>query len=235
MSCGQASSGKLLRKNTEVEAQFIFHHERGCFVRKHLTVDHFSPTGGTRRAALLLAEGPARRIDELDLTLPAPTGRTFGPQDAVLFAGPVFGGRLSALMTQRLKNRTGEGTPAVTAAVYVNRAFEDALLELNDCVAAQGFRVAASAALVAERSISRAVPAVSETCTACGLRTAQCPARSISPDDPKHTDPERCFLCMRRIARCSQHAKAYPAKSKAMVDQRLAPLRTVRRKNALPV
>lgn len=111
MSCGQASSGKLLRKNTEVEAQFIFHHERGCFVRKHLTVVHFSPTGGTRRAALLLAEGPARRIDELDLTLPAPTGRTFGPQDAVLFAGPVFGGRLSALMTQRLKNRTGEGTP----------------------------------------------------------------------------------------------------------------------------
>ena len=103
MSCGQASSGKLLRKNTEVEAQFIFHHERGCFVRKHLTVVHFSPTGGTRRAALLLAEGPARRIDELDLTLPAPTGRTFGPQDAVLFAGPVFGGRLSALMTQRLK------------------------------------------------------------------------------------------------------------------------------------
>ena len=205
------------------------------FVQKHLTVVHFSPTGGTRRAALLLAEGPARRIDELDLTLPAPTGRTFGPQDAVLFAGPVFGGRLSALMTQRLKNRTGEGTPAVTAAVYVNRAFEDALLELNDCVAAQGFRVAASAALVAERSISRAVPAVSETCTACGLRTAQCPARSISPDDPKHTDPERCFLCMRRIARCSQHAKAYPAKSKAMVDQRLAPLRTVRRKNALPV
>lgn len=59
-----------------------------------------------------------------------------------------------------------------------------------------GIPVAASAALVAERSISRAVPAVSETCTACGLRTAQCPARSISPDDQKHTDPERCFLCM---------------------------------------
>ena len=73
------------------------------FVQKHLTVVHFSPTGGTRRAALLLAEGPAKRIDELDLTLPAPTGRTFGPQDAVLFAGPVFGGRLPALMTQRLK------------------------------------------------------------------------------------------------------------------------------------
>ena len=57
------------------------------FVQKHLTVVHFSPTGGTRRAALLLAEGLAERIDELDLTLPAPTGRAFGPQDAVLFAG----------------------------------------------------------------------------------------------------------------------------------------------------
>ena len=189
MSCGQASSGKLLRKNTEVEAQFIFHHERGCFVRKHLTVVHFSPTGGTRRAALLLAEGLAERIDELDLTLPAPTGRAFGPQDAVLFAGPVFGGRLPVLMTQRLKNCTGEGTPAV--------------------------------------------PAVSETCTACGQCAAQCPARAISPDDPKHTDPERCFLCMRCIARCPQHARTYPAKAQAMVDQRLAPLRTVRRENEL--
>ena len=94
-------------------------------MQKHLTVVHFSPTGGTRRAALLLAEGLAERIDELDLTLPAPTGRAFGPQDAVLFAGPVFGGRLPVLMTQRLKNCTGEGTPAVTAAVYGNRAFED--------------------------------------------------------------------------------------------------------------
>ena len=250
------------------------------FVQKHLTVVHFSPTGGTRRAALLLVEGLAERIDELDLPLPAPTGRAFGPQDAVLFAGPVFGGRLPVLMTQRLKNCTGEGTPAVTAAVYGNRAFEDALLELNDCVTAQGFRVVASAALVAEHSISRAVaagrpdgadreqllgfapailrklasggdisvpgnrpyrawtpsravPAVSETCTACGQCAAQCPARAISPDDPKHTDPERCFLCMRCIARCPQHARTYPAKAQAMVDQRLAPLRTVRRENEL--
>ena len=100
-------------------------------------------------------------------------------------------------------------------------------------MAAQGFRVAASAALVAERSISRAVPAVSETCTACGQCAAQCPARAISPDDPKHTDPERCFLCMRCIARCPQHARTYPAKAQAMVDQRLAPLRTVRRENEL--
>ncbi len=80
---------------------------------------------------------------------------------------------------------------------------------------------------------SRAVPAVSETCTACGQCAAQCPARAISPDDPKHTDPERCFLCMRCIARCPQHARTYPAKAQAMVDQRLAPLRTVRRENEL--
>ena len=80
---------------------------------------------------------------------------------------------------------------------------------------------------------SRAVPAVSETCTACGQCAAQCPARAIPPDDPKHTDPERCFLCMRCIARCPQHARTYPAKAQAMVDQRLAPLRTVRRENEL--
>mgnify|MGYP007069439849 CR=1 FL=1 len=72
-------------------------------------------------------------------------------------AGPVYGGRLPSLMVERLAPFCGKDTLAVTAVVYGNRAFEDALLELNDCVKAQGFRVAASAALVAEHSM---VPSV---------------------------------------------------------------------------
>lgn len=48
---------------------------------------------------------------------------------------------------------------AVTVAVYGNRAYEDALLELNDCVQAQGFCPLASAALLAEHSMCRQVAA----------------------------------------------------------------------------
>ena len=126
---------------------------------KQLYVVYFSPTGGTRRAALLLAQGLASQIEEIDLSLPQTASRHFGPQDMLLFAGPVFGGRMPALFVQRLQQLQGANSPAVTVAVYGNRAYEDALLELNDCVQAQGFCPLASAALLAEHSMCRQVAA----------------------------------------------------------------------------
>lgn len=120
---------------------------------------HFSPTGGTRRAALLLADGIAKQVEEIDLTLPQVQEKGFGPQDVVLVAGPVYGGRLPALMTERLRRLTGGGARAVSAAVYGGRAYEDALVELDDLLEAQGFAVAAAAALLAEHSIVRKLAA----------------------------------------------------------------------------
>lgn len=125
----------------------------------HITVAYFSPTGGTRRAALLLASGLAEEVDELDLSLPQAPGRTFTAEDVVLFAAPVFAGRIPPYLSGKLKDYFGHKTRAVTAVVYGNRAFEDALLELNDCAGDQGFQVMASAALLAEHSISRTVAA----------------------------------------------------------------------------
>lgn len=121
-----------------------------------ITVLHFSPTGGTRRAALLLARGIAAQVEEIDLTRPQPAARTFTPQDVVLVAGPVYGGRLPALMAERLRPFTGGGARAVCAAVYGGRAYEDALIELSDLLAGQDFRVTAAAALLAEHSIAHA-------------------------------------------------------------------------------
>ena len=119
-----------------------------------ITVLHFSPTGGTRRAALLLAGQIASQVKEIDLTLPQPQEKTFTPQDVVLVAGPVYGGRLPALMVERLRHYTGGGARAVSAAVYGGRAYEDALVELDDLLEAQGFCVTAGTALLAEHSIA---------------------------------------------------------------------------------
>ena len=47
----------------------------------------------------------------------------------------------------------GNGALAVTLAVYGNRAYEDALAELDDSVGKQGFRHLSSAALTAQHSI----------------------------------------------------------------------------------
>ena len=124
---------------------------------ERITAMIFSPTGGTRRAALCLAEHLATQVCEVDLFMPGE--HRLNGEDVVIVAVPVFGGRIPASAAARLKKCVGNGARAVTLAVYGNRAYDDALLELNDYVEAQGFRVVASAALIAEHSMSRTVAA----------------------------------------------------------------------------
>ena len=74
-------------------------------------------------------------------------------EEVVVFAAPVFGGRIPKLVTDKIRKLHGNGKRAVTLAVYGTRAYEDALLELNRAVEGQGFQVAASAALIVRHSI----------------------------------------------------------------------------------
>lgn len=128
-------------------------------MEKRVIAAFFSPTGGTRRVALELAKGMKEEIEELDLSLPEEKGYQFEEGDTVIVAAPVFGGRIPDYMAEKLKHFTGGRASAVTAAVYGNRAYEDALVELNDLLKEQGFTVAASVAAVAEHSIIRSVAA----------------------------------------------------------------------------
>ena len=126
---------------------------------KKIWAVYFSPTGGTRKAALLLAKSMGEQVMELDLLKEEDRRCMFSPEDMVVVGAPVFGGRIPGLMADYLKEIKGQGAMAVTAAVYGNRAFENALLELNDCLKAQGFQILASAALLAEHSMAREVAA----------------------------------------------------------------------------
>lgn len=74
--------------------------------------------------------------------------------DLVVFAAPVFGGRIPSVAAERLNELDGTGKKAVTLVVYGNRAYEDALLELNDIAENRGFQVIALAALVAQHSMA---------------------------------------------------------------------------------
>ena len=116
------------------------------------TVDfyYFSPTGGTRKAGGLLASGLAETVREIDLAeknIPTPSS------DLVVVAAPVFAGRIPAIVSEKLAGLHGAGRKAVTVAVYGVRAYDDALLELNDGMKNSGFEVVASAALIAQHSI----------------------------------------------------------------------------------
>lgn len=115
---------------------------------------YFSPTGGTKKAGLLVAEALAEHVNPVDLGKPElPELPAGDPAELAVIAAPVFGGRLPSLTTERLEKLQGNGTKAVTLAVYGNRAYEDALLELNDIISGAGFRIVASAAPVAQHSM----------------------------------------------------------------------------------
>lgn len=250
---------------------------------KNLTVLYFSPTGGTRKAVLELADAMAGGCEYTEADLCGPKQEyIFGPEDLVIVGMPVYGGRIPGLAAKLLKSCRGNGAVAVTAAVYGNRAFEDALLELNDCLKEQGFEIGASTALLAEHSMVNDIaagrpdekdrqvirefagkileklgrgqrrepdvpgsrpyrdwkqmpvaPQVNEACAGCGVCAEKCPAGAIPLNAPNTTDPEKCILCMRCIAICPEKARSLPPQALAMLEQKLAPVRDIRRENEL--
>lgn len=126
---------------------------------KVITLAHFSPTGGTRKAALSLAQKLAIQIEEIDFSLPQVTNYVFKPTDITIFAVPVYGGRIPVYVLECLNACSGNGAKAVSAVAYGGRAYDDALLELNDSLIAQGFDILASATLLVEHSMFRSVAA----------------------------------------------------------------------------
>lgn len=117
----------------------------------------FSPTGGVRRAADILANGLAGAVEVVDLSDAAAdfSACELGSSDVAVIAAPSFGGRVPGLAVRRLKQIDGKGTKAVVLCVYGNRAYEDTLLELADAAKEANFRVIAGVAAVAEHSIVR--------------------------------------------------------------------------------
>lgn len=118
----------------------------------------FSPTGGTRRTGEILCRALSENITFIDLSHADPQ-QPECPGDLAVVAMPVFGGRLPWAIAGRLAKLSGRAQKAVSLAVYGTRAYEDALIELNDTLSSCGFDVIASAAPIAEHSIVRAVGA----------------------------------------------------------------------------
>lgn len=121
----------------------------------HLPVLYFSPTYGTRNALHTMAGMLSSSTTDIDLSSPAPVFPVFTSSDAVLVGAPVFGGRIPAVNVERLLRCQANGARAISVVCYGNRAYEDALLELNDTLDKAGFIVVASAALITPHSIDR--------------------------------------------------------------------------------
>lgn len=118
----------------------------------------FSPTGGTKKVADAIALGISAEIEVYELCNPESLLHeiVLTKDDTVIIAAPVYGGRIPALAIERLKSLVKpNGAKCAVVAVYGNRAYEDALLELYKTGIEMGFNVIAAVGAVAEHSIVR--------------------------------------------------------------------------------
>jgi ferredoxin len=118
----------------------------------------FSPTGGTRKVLEALTK-QCKTNEVIDIDLCASENQPMGisKDDVCYIAMPVYGGRIPHLALSRLSTYNGFQARAVLVAVYGNRAFDDALMELKYASVSYGFRPIAAIAAIAEHSILRTI------------------------------------------------------------------------------
>lgn len=127
--------------------------------KTHLAV--FSPTGTTEQVLRAIAPYFPSLSHEIDLCdyQSREQMHRFGKNDLLIVGVPVYGGRVPIPARERLERFFGNGTPAILAAVYGNREYEDALLELKNLLETREFRAVAAGAFLAEHSIVRSIAA----------------------------------------------------------------------------
>ena len=118
---------------------------------------YFSPTGTTKAVVKSIARGiNYANVELIDITKPLCRAQSFetGNDELLIVAVPVYMGRVPSVLTDWLSTIKANNTPTVCVVVYGNRAFDDALLELNDMLVVCGCKPIAGAAFIGEHSFS---------------------------------------------------------------------------------
>jgi ferredoxin len=116
---------------------------------------YFSPTGTTRETIAAVAEGlSVERVNRYDLTYVEETCAQTIDDGVAIIGIPVYAGRVPIDALKRLENFKARNIPTILIALYGNREFEDALVELCDVVTQKGFKVIAAGAFIGEHSYS---------------------------------------------------------------------------------
>jgi ferredoxin len=120
-----------------------------------LHVIYFSPTGTTQKIVHAIAQGlAAEPATECDLTHVAEVSAQHLTDGIAIIGVPVYAGRVPEVCLQRLSGFSAERIPTILVALYGNREYEDALVELRDVVSEAGFQVVAAGAFIGEHSYS---------------------------------------------------------------------------------
>ncbi len=115
---------------------------------------YFSATDTTKKVIRNIAKGINNDFIEYNLTLPSNRQQclNFTSKDLVIIGVPVYAGRVPKFLSEYLANIKGDNTPAVYVAVYGNRHYDDALLELKNIMENNRFIGVAGGAFIGEHS-----------------------------------------------------------------------------------
>lgn len=125
---------------------------------------YYSGSGSTRRLLRGMAEAAGEAlmlpVRELDYSRPEAREKSycFTETDLVFWGSPTYAGRLPNVLLPFLRgNFVGGGAAAVAVVLYGNRSYDDALKELCEVLAGNGFLAAAGAAVTAEHAFAPAL------------------------------------------------------------------------------
>lgn len=115
---------------------------------------YFSAKGTTQKCADYIAQivNPETVSQNL-LNVLSPNHLELASNDILLLSMPVYGGYIPHHCIDMIKQIKGKNTPAIILAIFGNRHFDNALLQMQDLVEANGFKVIAAGAFLAEHSI----------------------------------------------------------------------------------
>lgn len=118
----------------------------------------YSAHSGSRKIANQIAKCFDENFEKYDiLKNPIQDKMEFEENDVVVVAAPVFCGRIAPKAIEMIQKLQGNGAKAVAIAVFGNRDYDDALLELCDALKNKGFLLLSAGAFVAEHSVFRTI------------------------------------------------------------------------------
>jgi ferredoxin len=119
----------------------------------------FSPTKTTEQVVTTLSHQFSKPIRKLNITSKANREKSceFSEENLAIIGVPVYAGRIPKIMEAYFKTLKGNNTPTVIIAVYGNRDYDDALLEMRDILNEQNFNVIAAGAFIGQHSYTRKV------------------------------------------------------------------------------
>lgn len=126
---------------------------------KKVNALYFSATGMVGKVVREIAKSLDKNYETYNITFPKAREKSieFTDQDIVVIGVPVYAGRVPELVADYFKKVSGDNTLAIFVAVYGNRDYEDALVELRDIFEEKGFIGVAACSFIGEHSYTAEV------------------------------------------------------------------------------